>query len=475
MSGGGIFHIMNMGNEALMNSRVGVDVTGHNIASAHIPGYSRQRVNMVNRDPLTAGNLVMGNGATVENISRVHDRYLENQIRKETQTQSEKSSMQVGLERLEGLFNPELTSTIRDRFNGFFNSMRELCNYPEEPSVRTNVLESAKNLTASINTTYNQVTQIQRDINDEITSEVSTLNQKLDEVANLNQRILELKVGNSNANDLMDRRDVVVKEIAGLIDVTSYESGPGNLALRGPHQELLLDGVHPGKFQLGKFAQGENPRIEFRALDNEGTVDITDHITTGKLGGLVKVRDGYGDSLKRELNAMAQTFGDSFNAVHRQGFGAKNYSEIKGRDFFEGLNVPNGSPAALISVSADIQADPFAIAAAMMPNSPGDNVIANDMLKLQYAHIADEGRSTIADAYDRFVGKLGVDALRTKEDLNASNIVQSQLQSQKESVSGVSLDEEASNLLKYQQLFQASSRVITTADELMKTVLELKR
>jgi flagellar hook-associated protein 1 len=105
---------------------------------------------------------------------------------------------------------------------------------------------------------------------------------------------------------------------------------------------------------------------------------------------------------------------------------------------------------------------------------PGDNVIANELIKFFYEKTFDNDRNTMTGSYDRFIAKLGIDTQETKEDTVASRIVMSQLQSQRESVSGVSLDEEAANMMKYQHLFTASSRIITTVDDMFKTVLDLK-
>lgn len=128
-----------------------------------------------------------------------------------------------------------------------------------------------------------------------------------------------------------------------------------------------------------------------------------------------------------------------------------------------------------MEVSLGIVYNPNAVAAAMSTMTPGDNVVANQLVKLFYEPLFDDKTTTITGVYDKMISKLGISALKTKEEATASQIIYDRLKAQRETVAGVSLDDEAANLLKYQHLFTASSRVITTADEMFKTVLDLKR
>ncbi|MBX9840158.1 MAG: hypothetical protein K2X69_17805, partial [Silvanigrellaceae bacterium] len=157
-----------------------------------------------------------------------------------------------------------------------------------------------------------------------------------------------------------------------------------------------------------------------------------------------------------------------------KGYGINDMRDINGRDFFEGLDGP-GEPAQDIEVSLGIVYNPNAIGAAMSTTSPGDNVVSNKLVKLFYEPLYDDNTTTVTGVYDKMISKLGIAALKTKEDATASQIIYDRLKAQRESVAGVSLDDEAANLLKYQHLFTASSKVITTADEMYKTVLDLKR
>lgn len=471
-----LHHIMTVGSDSLANSRVGVDVTGHNIANAHTPGYSRQRVTMTTKEPAQYGIHVLGMGADVQSIERVHDKFLENQIRKETLNQNKSTALSDGLSRLENLFNPEMTSTIRDRMNTFFNSLRELSNFPEESSVRINVVESATAFAQTINTTHAGVASIQDDMTREIGGNLAILNQKLGEIANLNAAIKEMEHSRAaQVNDLEDKRDGLIRDVSELIDIQAYKDSNQQYVLRGPGGSLLIEGHHAASFRLDRDAEkGMHPRIIMRHHLGDAETDVTDAVEKGRIAGQLLVRDQYGAQVRDGLNTLALGFASGFNAVHRQGFGLRDFENLNGRDFFEGAE-GRGEAAANIEVSQTIRAAPDSIATGMAALTPGDNVIINDLVRMFYDPVFGDGASTVQDIYDGLVGKLGADTRQANEESTASEIVLSQLKSQRESTSGVSLDEEAANLLKYQHLFTASSRVITTVDEMFRTVLDLKR
>jgi flagellar hook-associated protein 1 FlgK len=468
-------HILNMGSESLHNSRVGVDVTGHNIANAQTPGFSRQRVNLEARHPVQYGNHVLGQGAKIQTVDRLHDKFIEAQWRKEIQLQGANQGEHDGLGRLEALFSPEMSATMRDRVTTFYNSVREFANYPDEQAVRTSLIESGSALAQSINATHSGIAQIQEDVSNEISNSVALINQKLGEVATLNQSIKELEAAHtSRANDLHDRRDAAVRVLSGLIDTQAYKDENDQITLRGPGGSLLVEGPRAAAFEMDHdLDRGPHQRIILRDAFGQSTRDVTGEITQGRLAGLVKVRDVHGRGLRDNVNLMASSLAESFNGIHRQGYGLGAYADMKGRDFFEGLG--EGEPAHTLRVSVLIQNEPDAIGAAMTPRAGGDNVIGNALLKTFYEPVVAGRGMSISQHYDDFVGRLGMDAMHAREASKASDIVVAQIEAQREAVSGVSLDEEAAALLKYQHLFTASSRIITTADEMFRTVLDLKR
>ena len=477
MAGGSLAGILNKGSESLTNSRIGVDVTGHNISNAHTPGYSRQIVNMEAKTPIQYGLHVFGDGARVQSIIRSHNGFLEKQIQREVQVHGKRKELLDGLQKLQGFFNPDLTSTIRDRFGSFSNAIRELSNEPEEQAARINLIENGKALSQAFNFAYQGILEIQNDSNMQLTQDCQTLNQKLSEIANLNAKILELRSGaQTSANDLLDRQDKLVKEVGELIDINVYNNDNDQLTIRGPNETLLVDGYLSSHLMIeGKFSsKGEMPRLLVSSFEKNSYSDITTKVNNGKMGALLDIRDIHAKNLKDDINSLARDFGHKFNEIHSMGYGLHEYADKNGRNFFVGLDGP-GDAAQDISVDEILFSSPNAVSAGMSPKTPGDNVIANKLVKIFYEPYSDESSFTFTNFYDKVVASLGQKTVHVKEETLASQIVSDKLKAQKESIAGVSLDEEAANLLKYQHLFNASSKIITTANEMFETVLGLKR
>ncbi|MEY2986776.1 MAG: hypothetical protein RJB13_297 [Pseudomonadota bacterium] len=471
----GLQHILNVGGSSLGNSRLGIEVTGHNISNAQTPGYSRQRADLEPNNPVQYGSLILGQGAKVGRIARAHNEYLEQAMRRETQVHGRAEAYEHNLTRLEGFFNPDLTSTIRQRMDSFGSALRDFANMPEEPAMRINLLETANNLTTSINVTYENVVQLQKDINEELAVDCDIVTQKLKEVSLLNKEILALQMGdNTRPHDLEDRRDLALKELSNLIDVQMYKDDRGLYTVRGPGGQLLVEGIFSAKIELDVDSSSKQPRVVCTDFADTKHNDITSKIISGKIAGMVEVRDKYAQTIRENLNEFAATFGNSFNDVHRKGFGRVDFADHSGRNFFEGVD-GQYEAAQQISVSRLIQQDTNAIASGMSPLTPGDNVIANELIKALEKPMFDRDTTSASSFYDNFVATLGSATMSAKNELKAAKVVKANVETQKEQLSGVSLDEEAANMLKYQHMFTASSKIITTADEMFKTVLDLKR
>lgn len=472
----GLNHLLNVGGESLGNSRLGIEITGHNISNAQTPGYSRQSPEMEPNHPASYGSLVLGQGAKVARVTRAHNDYLEDALRRETQNHGKAESFDHNMTRLQGFFNPDLTATVRTRLDSFVNALRDFSNMPEEPATRINLLETANSFTTSINVAHTNVDNLQSEISQEMSVDCELVTQKLKELAGLNREILAMQMGDeTRPHDLEDRRDLALVELSKLIDVQMYKDDRGLYTVRGAGGQLLVEGVFSAELRLDYETTSNQPQVVCSDFANTKATVITNNIRSGKLAGMVSVRDKYAQSVRDNLNEIAYKFGSKFNEVHRRGFGRGDFSEINGRAFFDGIENPDLEPAQQISVSKLIQQDTNAIAAAMTPLTPGDNVVANEMIRIISDPMYSNGTATTSMFYDNFVASLGTATMTAKNELKAAAVVKANVETQKEQLTGVSLDEEAANMLKYQHLFTASSKIITTADEMFKTVLDLKR
>ena len=472
----GLFDILGMASESLFTSRQGVDTTGHNIANAQTDGYSRQRVNAQPRDPTMQRGVVKGNGVFAKNIARSHNKWVEKQLNESSHKHGMSTGKRDALKNVELIFSPEMSAGVNDEMNGFFSALQELSNHPDELSARSNVVETAKNLIGSFHRIDSSLRQNRANLNSEIAGLANDISEKLERIAELNVQVGAMEVGlNTEANDLRDERDRIIRDISQVMVVHYYEDEQGKLNLRGPGDCNLVDGKIAAKIQVGSNAE-EPDKHKFLIIDgtNENIYDITGKTKQGRLAGLINVRDNVIDNLLEQNNHMAKNFADTFNSIHREGYGIKNFQEKNGRDFFK-VSDDFDRAAETLDISDVIYDSVDAISAASTPNAPGDNVTANGLVRLKDEKLFDDGGATMSEYYANYVGEFGLEVVRSDHMAESDEIVNNDFKTKRESIAGVSLDEEATNLMKWQTQFTASSKIITTADEMLETVLGLKR
>jgi len=377
------------------------------------------------------------------------------------------------LQGLESIYSPEMAASVSDQMTNFFNALHELSSHPEEAPVRGNVREASKDLVSSFNRVDANLERHMNDINQKIDSEAKDISAILSKVATLNSSIASMEVGSAaEANDLRDQRDVLVRQLSEKINIGYYTNEHGMLCIRGPGQSLLVDGKMAASMHATQ--NGETGQYDLVVIAQDGNMPrkISHDLQGGKLQSLYDVRDNVIMDLRRRNNEMAATLADHFNAVHREGYGLKDFGAMRGRDFFE---YDASQAARSIKVTDLVMENTDAISAGATPNAPGDNIIINELLRLRSAKVMDGGRATFTEDYSNYVSLLGIEISRANNQLEADNVIFGDLSSKREAISGVSLDEEAVNLLKWQTAFAASSKVITTTDEMLETVLSLKR
>ncbi|TWW11532.1 flagellar hook junction protein [Planctomyces bekefii] len=472
----GLFHTLNVGSEALHATRQGVDTAGHNIANAQTEGFSRQRVNIKQRDPLFIHGSLIGNGVYVGGIERSHDKFIERQLNKAHQDAGRANARAAGLRNIENIFSPELNASVADEVTKFFGAFESLANFPEDFVVRTSVVESAKDLAAAFRRVDSDLSGNQAAVNEHIGQITGELTDKLKEISTLNVKIQVAEAGEGQqANDLRDQRDKLLREVSSQIEVSYYEDQHGMLMMRGPDQVTLVDGAHSAIVGVAKDPNNDGLfAIHITDWEGHSNRDVTHRMDGGALHALITLRDEDLPALMARNDHMAYRFSESFNSIHREGFGLRDYAEKTGRNFFK-QPVGEKGAAAIMELDDCIVESNDAVAAGSSPLAPGDNVNINRLLKLKDAKIYGDSAVTANEFYANYAGALGLDVLRASHLEEASDLQLQDLNQRREAVSGVSLDEEATNMMKWQANFTASSKVITTVDEMLDTVLSLKR
>ncbi|MEI6834076.1 MAG: flagellar hook-associated protein FlgK [bacterium] len=474
--GSGLFHTLNIGEQSLYNTRQGVDTASHNISNANTAGYSRQRVNLKTRQPQYLGGVLAGSGSYIENITRTHNKFVERQLNRAQQSSGEATGRFDGLKSLESIFSPELASGVPDEIGNFFNSLQDLSLSPSDEAIRNSVRENAKSVTSAFKRVNSEVNQRRSDLNEMIVQECVEINSRLNGIRELNIQIQDAEASpGAVANDLRDQRDMLLRELTEKVQINYYEDDAGNFCIRGPDDTLLVDKTSIAEFTATNNGSNDGfADIVIQDKTNGFMRNITRKMEGGRIKGLIEVRDNVCAGLINKNNEMAANFVGRVNDIHAKGFGIRDYDETAGRHFFKPITDINKA-ASEIDVSDEILGSTDAISVAATPLAVGDNIVANELLSLKTEKFLDDGRSNLVEFYANYVGNLGVEINRTEHLKDANDLVVSDLQAQRDASAGVSLDEEAISLMKWQSNFTASSKVITTVDEMLETVLSLKR
>jgi flagellar hook-associated protein 1 len=471
-----VWSMMDVGKRSMMNSQTALQTVGHNIANKSTEGYSRQRVDLVTNEPTGMGKLRIGNGARATSVTRINNPFIEKQIERERNGLGRKEAEAQSMMRVEQVFNEQDNKGLNKYVGDFFNAFRELSNSPESLAIRSLVKESGQFLANDFKRVSTQLTKIQDEIDFQMSVHVSEINEITREISQLNEKIQTVEMNSLEANDERDRRDLLIKKLGEKLDIKYGESDDGLVTITAANSAILVSGgsqrdlnVAPGPARPGK--KDGNFEIYYKATENGTPMNITRQVKGGALGGLIETRDGYINDTLSKVDELAYTLSREINDAHTNGFDGYNRQGVA---FFKPLNGKEGA-AANLEVNTSVTLDPGKVVAASGPGGPGDNRVANLISAMQYKQFMSDGTHTFDDFYNNIVGNVGVSANKANSELEAQKGIVAQLNNIRESISGVSLDEETTKMIEYQKAYDASAKLIKTADEMLDTVLALKR
>lgn len=473
-------------------SRKSLKTTGHNIANVNTEGYSRQRVKQVTNPPVnTQGNLI-GTGARVKGVERIADSYIDKRLNKATSDTEYYKARTDKMAEIEMIFNDLDGEGLHKVMNDFFNSFRELANQPENETIRSVVRDKANLVVKDIRRIYETLDDISNGIDSRVNHDIDTINTILNKVSKLNVEIARLEAGEDETGDLRDQRDLAVRQLSKYFNVNTYVEDDGS---------YMVNAVGIGTIVAGKLVQeltSASTNADESTNGVEGAKEVfftarksnplTGKFRGGGLSSMIKVRNQDITEMKEKIDKIAFEFSNAVNAIHRRGYVARDLEvneegrapafdangPTTGINFFE--EVYNEKGAAMnLRLSDDVKNDLNNITTALAPNSPGDNRIAVAISKLQHEKFLEGGSSSIEDSYLKMVGKVGLETGKAKMNLEQSEGLLAQAKGLRERLSGVSIDEETANLIRYQQAYDASAKVMQTADEMFQTILTIKR
>lgn len=440
-----------LGLRALRAFQIGMEVTGHNVANVNTPGYTRRRVRFANTPEFAFSPQVrLGTGVMAQSIQRLRDMMLEQRLNTNSGDLARWNALFENLHAIEGLFNEPSDTGVSARLNALFNAFEELATRPDSLAARQQVLQSARALTETLRTLHRNLTTLEDQLQSRMVSTIEQANQLAQQVARLNEQIRSAYSSGGESGDLLDQRDRLVAQLSELVGARAHYNNDGSVMLFVDGHTLVQDGT--------AFALPTQIDLANRALDSTPT-DI--RISSGQLRGLM-------DSVaqlqryRADLNTFANTLITQVNALHSTGFGLDNNT---GYLFFSGTDASN------IDLHADVS-DPNHIAASAVSGAPGNNGVAQALANLRNAPQATLGGQSLTQYYRTLIGGIGNDTQVSRNRAESQQLTVEHLYALRESVSGVSLDEEAANLVRFQRGYQAAAKVVSTFDSLLQDLLQ---
>ncbi|MFZ1986935.1 MAG: flagellar hook-associated protein FlgK [Desulfatitalea sp.] len=456
--------LLYIARNALFTQQKAIDITGNNIANVNTEGYSRQRLNMEQSEPVRDQNSTMSTGVRADQkIQRFYDEFINTQLNGENENLGRWEAQKTALEKIEVLFDEVSGFGLSSAMSDFWGAWQDVVNNPSGHVERTSLLSAGQYMSSTFNQLSTNISKAQDDINTNIVNIVDDINQIASQIAELNRKVTQVEVSGHNANDYRDERDLLVLNLSKLIDIDSFEDGDGNTTIMVGGGKPLVE--RTATWDLSTVNNAGS--LEVHWADSSGTTqDITGRIGSGELKGWIEARDVVISDYTTRLDDLAATMISEVNAIHSAGYGLDGSQN----DFF------TGTSAADMAVNSAIEADVELIAAASTAAAlPGDNSTAMAIFDLQNTLTMAGNGSTFDDFYIALVGDVGSDVRRADLNFDHQTTMIGHLQNYREEVSGVSLDEEMVNLVKFQHAYNAAAKLITTTDEMMETIIGIKR
>jgi flagellar hook-associated protein 1 FlgK len=452
----------------------GVEVAGQNLANVNTTGYSRQRVNIQTSPDITTGIGSEGTGANAASIQQIVNTLLNSQVQGQQSTsgywngqQSALQSAQNGLDEfLNGSASTSSTTSatsdsstgLASQLSGLFSAFSAVATSPTSTTARQALVGQAQTLATTFNNVSTQLGSLKTALNSSLSDNVGSANKLLSGIATLNQQISAAEFSGGTANDLRDEREQDLENLSQLTNITTSTETNGAVDISIGGQALVTG--YKVSDTLQTYDAGGGQMLVQTAT---GGQPLT--LTGGSMQGTIDARDGTLATLQNNVNTLAGTLITQVNAIHGGGY---SLTGSNGANFF------NGTDASTITVNAALAGNPNLIQTSGSATAAGDNSVALQLAQLGSTAQAALGSQTFNDNYDATVAALG-DSLQTANtQVTNQTAVSQMLSTQRSSVSGVSVDEEMTNLMTYQRAYEASAQLVTTMNTLMGDTLAMK-
>ncbi|MDI6638655.1 MAG: flagellar hook-associated protein FlgK [Bacillota bacterium] len=472
------FLALETARRALVAHQRALEVIGHNIANAGTPGYVR-------REPIlaaTPGYVVetgagfkrpgtVGTGVEIVRIKRVFDGFVESRIRQAGVTLGLWEGRNDALSQVEAVFGEPSDAGLADALSKFFAAWDELAKRPESIAVRTALVEEAKTLASYFNQVLRGLRELARDLDDGIATRVDEINSLAREIAAQNKEIVRITAIGNDPADLKDKRDVAIARLSRLINISAFETRDGSVVIQIGSRELVRgDSVNELRFESGTLPGelldlGVDEQESCVVWANDGN---SADISGGEVGGLLQVRNGDLAGYYKDIEALVTTLADKVNQLHQGGYGIDE-PPTTGIDFFTydaGRRTLAVNPALDPDAGGDV-----AKVAASKTGEVGDGTVALAIAGLKDALTMGGGKVSFGGFYQQVIADIGTNARQAAHMVQVHEATLHQYTNNKDSISGVAIDEEMVNLMRYQRAYEAAARLTTAIDEMLDTLI----
>ncbi len=458
----GLSAIFDIALSAIKASQISMGVVANNVANASNPDYVRKEPVLSEKPSDLSSTVGVGRGVDVVRVRRVIDEFVSSQWRKELSRLGYRESESELLSRIDGVFNEMEGGGVSSALDEFWNAWEELSADPSNMVKRAVVVDRAKDLIAQIKSKSSYLEDLRSDTRRGIESVVDKINSITKKVADLNAKIMSLSGRSTGLEGFKDERDALLRDLAQLVDIDVVRT---NTSI-----EVYVGGapiVDAGK----SYELSYNPREGKVEWEGEAgaRADITSRISGGKLGGYLEVERDIIPYFIDSLDKLSYNLVVKVNEIHSSGYGL---GDTTGVNFFKPLSSESAA-AQSIEVNPDVENDISLVAASSQPNQPGNNENALRIANLRETIIPELGDKSFNGFYAHMVGFAGSKAEDSKTALDHQKLLVKGIKEDFESISGVNLDEEAANLVKYQQMYNASAKIITMANEMFETLINI--
>ncbi len=458
---GSLSSLFDLSRNALIADQSALNATAQNVANQNVAGYTRQVVSFQANDSvsLSGTGSVIDSGPTVTTTS-VRDRVLEQRVQQQTQLQAETSARAGVVGQIEGVLSLSTSSTstgstqIGTDLNSFYSSLTALAGNSTDSATQQGVVSAATTLAGDFNAAAQQLTAVGAGVSGEIASTIPQVNALTQQIAGLNKQIGQLSP-NGDGGALEDQRQLAIEKLSGFVGLDQIRTEGNGITLTTQGGSVLVAGAQSFDLTAGSTTAGAVIK------DSNGN-DVTAGIAGGSLGGLIKAQSVDLPAATNALDALAYQVA---TAVNTQNAAGRTTTGAAGGAIF---SVPATAAGAASAISVVAGAT---VAPASASEGPSGNTNANALANL--AQATNAAGLTPTGALGALVGQVGTDSASLQSDDATQQATLTQLTTQRDSVSAVSLDEEAANLTQYQKSYEAAAKLLTVLDSVMASAINI--